>query len=75
MSLEICPFLKKHIVSINKINEYKKELEELYSYLLKPYIPIWGEEPISEKEILNELIRILNILKRMENDISKKYLL
>ena len=72
MSLEICPFLKKHIVSINKINEYKKELEELYSYLLKPYIPIWGEEPISEKEILNELIRILNILKRMENDISKK---
>ena len=50
MSLEICPFLKKHIVSINKINEYKKELEELYSYLLKPYIPIWEKNQSVKKK-------------------------
>ena len=72
MSVEKCPLLKKHEASLNLIYRYKDELKELTSYLKKPYIPIWGEEKISKKELIELIKNILFEVDKIEKKMISK---
>ena len=72
MSVEKCPLLKKHEASLNLIYRYKDELKELTSYLKKPYIPIWGEEKIRKKELIELIKNILFEVDKIEKKMISK---
>ena len=59
-------------VSIELLRKYKNRLNELYGYILKPFKPVWGEEPITEKEIIEDMQLILNKLKNIKRYLIEK---
>ena len=59
-------------VSIEQLREYKNRLRELYSYILKPFKPLWGEEKITKEELIEDIHLILDKLKNIKQYLLKK---